>query len=377
MEKGSKMNKPNLNVNIDEAQRTDRVLDLIMLGHVSSALNINVTGLSQKSMMDYKNVAATILGVFPGTQILIPPENASNIIDKISTANKVSTLKKQARAMTFITRLMLYKKCQRAFECINNGRLKAAEKIVLHPSFQTLITLAEFTAATYRKFETKKAKRLSKKTSLKGLPENWRERLADSLPHGHFTCPVLALLLTGARPAEIENGIEFIQIGTRLRVIIRGVKVTKNAGQEWRSFDVADGLIKHILLDLVDSEREGRSFTIQVKNGNSLTTHIRRLCKKLWPQHTKDITSYSIRHAIASDCKYAIAKGADPDLASKVLGHTVDKTATYYGSHAHGGGGVSLAPSRVEVSRAVKNKLKQRLANRKLPGSGSNTKHVP
>lgn len=71
---------------------------------------------------------------------------------------------------------------------------------------------------------------------------------------------------------------------------------------------------------------------VKVTHGNSVTTHLREAGKKLWTGRKESISAYSARHAIASDCKKAIADGADPDLASQVLGHIVDKTASYYGS---------------------------------------------
>ena len=55
---------------------------------------------------------------------------------------------------------------------------------------------------------------------------------------------------------------------------------------------------------------------------------MREVGMKLWPRRKENITAYTIRHAMAADCKAAITQGADPNLVSQVLGHVVDKTAS-------------------------------------------------
>lgn len=362
------MNDKDINLKVVEASRVKRVLDLLKdaQGVAERTRKKEPSRLSEKSLMDYEKVAANVLGTFPGTSILIPPIDASRVIQKVSCANKVSTLRKQVQSILPICKKMLFKHYMAAMKALKKGKFDVAEMIVMHPSFKALTILSELRAAEYRKVGTPKVNRKSKKSSLIKLPPDWREILADSLPEGHFTLPVLALLLTGARPAEIERGIEFVQVGHRLRARIWGVKITEKAGQPWRSFDVADGFIKETLLDLVDPERQGRSFCIKVKNGNSLTTYIRDLCRKIWPNHKQDVTAYTARHAMAADCKRAIINGAHPDLTSKVLGHAVDKTASFYGN-CFQGGGVSLAPTNVKVRRPVKNKQKLKNSARAFP----------
>ncbi|MEK9939895.1 MAG: hypothetical protein VW548_02860, partial [Methylotenera sp.] len=107
--------------------------------------------------------------------------------------------------------------------------------------------------------------------------------------------------------------------------------------------------------------------------GNSLTTHLRLQAERIFPTHNQSITAYSSRHAMAADCKKASRDGVDKDLASMVLGHSVDKTACYYGSLFQSGG-ISMAPSNIRVSRVVKNKQKHRLSKRKTPGASVKSK---
>ena len=70
---------------------------------------------------------------------------------------------------------------------------------------------------------------------------------------------------------------------------------------------------------------------------------------------------------MAADCKQAIAEGADPDLVSQVLGHVVDKTASYYGNR-YQSGGRSMVPLDVTVTKPIKHKSRARNEARKSNG---------
>ena len=102
--------------------------------------------------------------------------------------------------------------------------------------------------------------------------------------------------------------------------------------------------------------------------GNSVTTHMRSVGKKIWPLKKEAITVYTARHAMASDCKAAVDNGASKDLVSQVLGHIVDKTATYYGTRFHSGKG-SVAPSEIVVPKPIKHIYPGRSVKRKTDGT--------
>lgn len=363
------MEKQDINTIIVEASRKERVQELLGRAEeiLMGAKNKPITKPSLKTIQHYKDVVNRIFLATQGSGVNIAPTNADAVIDYVRTAEKIATLRKSAQALKPFTTYMLREKCKEVCSAIKDKNWDEAEKITNDPSFSALLTLSNMTAADYRIGWTPIKKRKSKKVSLTNLDMDWREQLARALPDGHFTFPALAQLLTGARPAELETGIKFIRIGDRLRVRIRSVKVTDEAGQPWRCFDVADHYIKYVLLEFMDNQANPNILFARVKNGNSLTTHIRSVGRKLWPKRKEAITCYSARHAMAADCKVAIQNGADPDLASQVLGHCVDKTATYYGNPSQAGG-ISMAPNNVRVSRPVKNKLKARHSNRKPPG---------
>jgi integrase len=79
-----------------------------------------------------------------------------------------------------------------------------------------------------------------------------------------------------------------------------------------------------LLSALIDatSLTESKSTTIYIESAINFTTEIKRIGAVLWPSHTESITSYSIRHQIASNFK----KYFSSDDVSKALGHASSKT---------------------------------------------------
>lgn len=176
---------------------------------------------------------------------------------------------------------------------------------------------------------------------------------------------MLVALMSGVRPAELEYGVKLKRFQDQLTAHIKGAKVTKYAGQTAREFTIANHPVKDRIIAYMDTQENKNELLVKVDCGNSVTTYMRSIGKKLWPVK-EAITVYSARHAMAADCKSASHNGADPDLASKVLGHRVDKTASYYGSLFQSGG-ISVAPLNVKVTHPVKNKSKAKNSLRKTP----------
>lgn len=203
--------------------------------------------------------------------------------------------------------------------------------------------------------------------------------MADKV-YGQFRIPAIVALLTGCRPAELEKGVLIERVGDHLYATIQGAKVTKKAGQKQRRFRIADHPVTNLLIDIMTKSDETRdAMTVKVECGNSVTTHMRSVGKKLWPGRKETITVYTAQHAMAADCKAVIHEGADPDLVSQVLGHVVDKTASYYGARFQSGG-ISVAPSKVVVPSEIKQKVRERNHNRAIDRGLLKTKvssHIP
>ncbi len=315
---------------------------------------------SEKSVKDYKKIAKRVFGGYPyKTDEPATPRNATVVINTVKQAHKESTLRKMARSVRYVAMQKLRNRVVSANQAERAGSSSEVARIVSHPTFQSLLTLSKMLPADYKQDWTPQALRKSKKISLHKLPKDWREKMAEAAPDGLFRLPMLVCLMTGARPAEMEKGVILKREGTKLAAHISGVKVTEHAGQHYRILRIADHPIKELIMKHMDEQQDKNHLMVRVENGNSLTTFMRALGKKLWPRHKEDITAYSARHAMAADCKKASAAGADSDLTSMVLGHRVDKTRTYYGSIFQSGG-ISVAPFRVHVPNAIKHTSKAR-----------------
>lgn len=362
------MNKPDIHLQGWEAQRKQNLLAIISQAYdiVKAANKHTSSSTKVKTFLDYKDTAALIFGRHPASEKLVKPEDINTVINKVKESGTVSTLRKYAISIKRVSAYWVIQECKRAEAAISNRNLVQAEKILSSKSFHALLSLSQLNPADYQVGWIPERKRQSKKKSLRGLRKDWREYMSMHIREGQFKIPAIAAFLTGCRPEELEKGITFVRIEDRLRVRIQGAKITRDAGQPWRCFDIAQHPIKQLMLDYMDTQSNPRKVVVKVGVGNSLTTYLRAQAERIFPAHNQSITAYSSRHAMAADCKKASRDGLDKDLASMVLGHRVDKTASYYGSLFQSGG-ISMAPSNVKISRAVKNKLKQRLGSRNPP----------
>lgn len=339
-------------------KRIDAAKAAIKPTHPDAATDRTVV--TDKAATQYLNTVRNILGVDPATGNIRIPTNPQLIIKAVQDrANKLSTLRKYARSIRHYAIKRLSVLLKKAQDAQRDGNWSEVERLVSLDIFDTYTVLTQMLPADYRVGWEPKRKRHGKKTSIADLPKNWRELLANQV-HGQFRIPAIVVLLTGCRPAEVEKGVLIERIDGALYATIKSAKHTDKAGQEQRRFRLADHPVTNILMNAMDeSEVTRNKMLVRVSHGNSLTTHLREAARKLWPWRKESITAYSARHAMAADCKKAIQNGADPDLASKVLGHIVDKTASYYGSTLQSGG-VTVAPTDVVVPQKIKHKVRDR-----------------
>jgi integrase len=322
----------------------------------------------------YLKDATRIFGVNKVTGDVCTPHDASIIVKKVQTAKTKNTLRKYARAVRYVASFFLKSVLKVAGDAQRNNNWAKVESLVSDARFEALTILASMLPADYddHNWEAQRHRK-GKKSSLLRLPEDWRELMAAKST-GQYRIPMMVALMTGCRPAELENGVTLKIINDELYVHIIGAKVKKTAGQETRKFRLADHPLTTELKGAIESEGLVEKI-VQVKSGNSVTTHMRSVGKKIWPRRKESITVYTARHAIAADCKAATAEGAEEDLVSKVLGHVVDKTASYYGARSQSGRG-SIAPSEVSVPREVRNKQRNRSSNRMVNGKIANQKNT-
>ena len=200
----------------------------------------------------------------------------------------------------------------------------------------------------------------SKRVRLRGLPQDWREKMFAGLRQGSKYQDIVAVLSsTGARPEEFVNGIEVTAAGEpgTLHFTIGGAKMHGGKyGQEERSFDVEVSRIEHSYL-------YGR---LQTNNGQlvvkaaagALSDKIRQLSQKVFPKFRKTVSAYVFRHQMSADLK---ASGLLDTEVSAALGHSVDETKGYYGAaqSARSTGGVKNIRSSRPVRELTREKLNQ------------------
>lgn len=322
----------------------------------------------------YLKITRRIFGVDANNK-MIYPQDADVIFNLIRQSKTKATLRKYARAVRHVALNALSDQLKQADAAQRIGDWQKVERIVSQPQFTAFTNLAMLLPADYAKDWEATKKRKGKKSSLSRLPNNWREQMAAKST-GQFRIPMMIALLTGVRPEELQKGVLVKLLDNCLYVHIKGAKVKENAGQKYRQFKLADHPITRELIQIMQINNE-TEMLVQVDIGNSVTTHMREVGKKIWPKRKESITCYTARHAMAAECKQAIFEGANPDLVSQVLGHIVDKTASYYGNRFQSGG-VSVVPTAVKVPKEVRHKSTTRNANRRIPNKKNTTsKNVP
>lgn len=314
----------------------------------------------------YETEAGRLFGRDPDTGEILHPQDPDHIIAAVRQAKTKATLRKRARSVRHVAMSSLNELLRKIDKAQRGGRWDLVERIVMHPIFLGYIRLAGMMPADYAQGWRPIRKRKGKKSSLLRLPANWREQMVAT-SRGQFRIPMLVALMTGCRPAELEKGILIEQRDRGVYVTIQGAKVTAKSGQEFRRFRLADHPLADTLMEIVNRSENPLRMIVEVPHGNSVSTHMRAIGQKLWPRRKETVTVYTARHAMAAECKAAIAAGADPDLVSQILGHIVDETASYYGNRFQSGGR-SILPSEIAVPKFIRHKQRQRLAERKQHG---------
>lgn len=195
----------------------------------------------------------------------------------------------------------------------------------------------------------------SKKSRLRGLPANWREKMFEASANSKYRDALAALGVTGARPAEFENGV-LVQINNagNLTFTIKGVKTHGGKyGQETRILEIEPKAFD--ALYLLNRVRETGEFVIHAKAG-ALSDRVREFSKVVFPKLKNGVSAYVYRHQVSADLKASGASNVDISMA---LGHSSDETKRYYGASQSGLGGNGLVA--VKGSQLVREKTLEKI----------------
>lgn len=181
--------------------------------------------------------------------------------------------------------------------------------------------------------------------------DDWRSKIFDRLVHVKSPWLTLAAVgaLTGARPEELDGvTIERTKDGG-LVFVIKGAKVSDTKGQPWRRITVKDSGKEFAHLWALAE----KTFTVTVPPvrdyPDAYSVALARAGAFVFPKRAPRMSAYVYRHALASDLK---ADGFAAEQISATLGHSVTKTASYYGRAIGGKTGVRQLVA--EVPRAIK-----------------------
>lgn len=190
--------------------------------------------------------------------------------------------------------------------------------------------------------------RHSKRRDLRGLPDDWRERIVTRMPN--YRLAALTNAVAGCRPDELTKGIRIAIEGGMLVVTIQGAKVTKKTGQPWRWLCWPTDSDSPLVRALVE-EVQGGASVAQITDAKAYSGAMRAAGMREWPRRKTTITPYCMRHAFAADMK---AAGSDVAEISGALGHCSDVAKQYYGSASQGGRARAVTPLNVKATRNVR-----------------------
>lgn len=192
----------------------------------------------------------------------------------------------------------------------------------------------------------------SKSHSLRGRPDDWREKVAAQLS-GDRRLLFLIQCVSGCRPVELARGVRVVLLPSgELSLVVQGAKLTKHAGQPFRSLSVGteDGVARELarLLGpggMVDS-------TQLIGSVDAHRKAVARAGQKAFPakSNNKKLASYSARNQFKSNAK---AAGLSPVQVAKAMGHSTTRSGAYYGGGARSGKG-AVTLRNVNAARAVK-----------------------
>jgi len=191
-----------------------------------------------------------------------------------------------------------------------------------------------------------------KREALNSRPNDWRDRVwREVQPRDHDAVAVAAL--TGARPAEIERGIEVRNTGENLHIKIQGAKCDgKWSGQAQREITISRAEAekstegRHLFAQV----KQGQSRTIKIGDAGNFSDRVRSASERAMPDQQKPVSPYDFRHAFAARLK------ADGQLSASdraaAMGQQSERSQSEYGtaSQASKAGAGSISSIRASAS---------------------------
>lgn len=280
---------------------------------VIESLEHHFANASEKTLKDYYKTGALLLK---------RRTYHETIDDIINNTNSKSTFYKRISSIRYFLCKSIKDLLESFYEHQHEMYLIEASEL-----FPALAEIANFKISPDKTFEKSK----SKKTALKGLPSDWREKIVTYSASSKYRLALLIMSLTGCRPSELVTGVDVSITENDISFYIVGSKVSFEKGQPFRTIthpkNSPNPLIKILTREI---NKPKANFTVSVEKAINLTVEVRRIARILWPNHNQSITCYCFRHQFSADMK----KSKKGDDISRALGHATNKTRKRYG-HAN------------------------------------------
>jgi len=219
-----------------------------------------------------------------------------------------------------------------ASETVENVGAEESQKAKDTASNLSLQLALDFELPAYKAPpDTQRPGHKSKRKSLKGLPDDWRDIMLEFAKEKD-RLPLLVMTLTGCRPAELKKGVEVIKSGHLIAFIVQGAKVKENAGQKIRAIAIDPKSVLSRNEKLIDNLLSSKN-VIRIDDDQSFQKRIYRISTKLG---FKNVSCYTLRHQLAADLKSN--KNTRTEIAL-LLGHQSEGTQRFYGNHKQGNKG--------------------------------------
>ncbi len=316
------------------------------------------TSKSETTRTEYLRLGLNLIGTSVNTN--------TPLIEVIQRASGTSTFYKRVAALQYY----LFEKMRSLSARLPSATDEGIRK-ELCSKFDTLSKqLEEYIEIRKIGLKGHRSARRSKRKALARLPDHWRTLLCSEGTSGKYALPLLVCALTGARPKELQYGV---QISARffkercqhlLQFNIKGAKVKPSQGQPNRviSYEInsENPLILALLKKLDIRSEADFNQTVQIESAVNFTVEIRRIAKKLWPNHRHSVTAYCFRHQFAADTK----AGFDANDVSFGLGHLSSKTRRHYGTRRQASKSEQLRPITIVAERELRDVMKSQNFNK-------------
>lgn len=186
--------------------------------------------------------------------------------------------------------------------------------------------------------------KVSKRSTLRKLPSDWREQVQQQLQNSKYRDAALVLHLSGCRPGELVKGVEVsIKQDGSAAIYIKGCKQSEylQSGQTLRRITyAADTPQAHALKALDKGE-------IKIESAQSFQKVYNAAATKALGRPGKRVTPYSARHQFSADMK---KNGYSKTEIAAAMGHQSTRSQGQYGTGNQGkGGGGMTAQAQQQI----------------------------